>query len=330
VGSDFGDTDNDLESKIEIRDGEMGWQHVPSWLGFFFRLGENVASSHENGHRVAVVLVPPVRCFAAATAAAAAVVRVASSAEAVPTVDEHFDLLAQLAPSTAVVVKMGERIYSGTLAGVNEHGPHAGLTVAYSGMSHFIPKHLCQRVQAGSGGRKTLPRGSTRTNRTEADAITAIVGARVASGFLSVPTVDVVLIGNINLLTQELANISVRAASDLASGGVPLGNLLRSARFLPEGGISRSMLASDRLTEFQMPVSDTPHVAVFDGVRAFARYRHEFKHSSWIVIFDRCSPGLTEGADIANEEFATRTADANLTERLAVPDGTEIQVFAHR
>jgi hypothetical protein len=90
------------------------------------------------------------------------------------------------------------------------------------------------------------------------------------------------------------------------------------------------MLVSDRVAEFEMPVSDTPHVVVFDGGRAFARYRTRFRQSSWIVILDRCSPALIEGAEIANEEFATRAGNTDLLDALTVPPGTEVQAFERR
>jgi hypothetical protein len=90
------------------------------------------------------------------------------------------------------------------------------------------------------------------------------------------------------------------------------------------------MLVSDRVAEFEMPVSDTPHVAVFDGARAFARYRTEFMQSSWIAILDRCSPALMEGAEIANEEFATRAGEIDLIGKLTIPPGTEVQAFQRR
>ena len=102
----------DLASKIKISDGTAPWQPVPSWLAFFLGLGEKVALAHENGQRVAVVVVPPVRCFAAASAATAAVVAVACAAEAVPDVEKHFSVLARLPLGTALVVKMGAKIYA--------------------------------------------------------------------------------------------------------------------------------------------------------------------------------------------------------------------------
>ena len=128
----------DLVSKIKISDGKAPWQQVPSWLAFFLCLGENVASAHETGQRVAVVAVPPVRCFAAAAAAASAVIAVAREAEAVPDVEEHFSALARLPLGTALVVKMGEKIYSAKFAGVMDRGGEPVIHVEYKGMTHLI------------------------------------------------------------------------------------------------------------------------------------------------------------------------------------------------
>jgi hypothetical protein len=327
MGAAYSNQMDDLASRIEVSDGTATWRPVPSWLAFFFSLGTRAAIAQQSGRRVSVVVVPPVRCFAAAAAAASAVTAVARAAEALPGVEEHFNALTQLPLGTSVVVKMGERIYAAKFAGVVDQGKGSFIHVEYGGMTHYIPKQLCQRIQVGKGGRRTLPKVSLRPRQSDADVIAAIVGPTVSADFLSVPTVDVVLIGHVALLSEELTSLLVRPASLQANGYLALSGLLRSASFLPEGGISRSMLVSDRVAEFEMPVSDTPHVVVFDGARAFTRYRSEFTRSSWIVILDRCSPGLIEGADVANGEFARRTGDADFMDMMIAPSGTEVQVF---
>lgn len=330
VGSAHDGQVGDLVSGVEISDGMTPWQQVPYWLAYFLRIGEKVALVHESGERVAVVAAPPVRCFAAAAAASAAVVAVACEAQAVPGVEEHFSSLARLPLGTALVVKMGEKIYAAKFAGIMDRGGQPVIHIEYKGMTHLIPKQQCQRIQVGSGGKKTLPRRSPQTTKSDFRSIAAIVGDKVAAQFISIPTVDVVLIGNVTLLSQELTAVMVRAMSANGDHGVALARLLRAARFLPEGGISRSMLVSDRIAEFEMPVSDTPHVVVFDGARAFARYRAQFRHSSWVAILDRCSPSLFEGTEIANEEFATRVGEVDLFDKLTVPPGTEVQAFQRR
>lgn len=320
-----------LASKIMVSDGKAQWRMAPAWLAFFLGLGEAVALEHQREHRVAVIVVPPVRSFAAAAAATAAVIAVACRDGAVPNVDEHFRALAQLSIDTPVVVKIGQKIYSGKFAGIVRNKNEPLVQVEYNGMTHYIPKYLCQRIRVGSGGKKSLPKASQRSAGPEAAAVAAIVGQEAAVQFLGVPTVDVVLVGHVALLSQELTAVSARPVSQEGHGaGVTLAGLFRAARFLPEGGISRSMLLSDRVAEFEMPVSDTPHVAVFDGARAFTRYRTVFTRSSWVVILDRCSAGLMEGADVANTEFATRKGESDLMSKLTVPAGTETQAFERR
>jgi hypothetical protein len=77
-------------------------------------------------------------------------------------------------------------------------------------------------------------------------------------------------------------------------------------------------------------VRDSPHVAVFDGGRAFSRYRSRFRDSSWIAVLDRCSPSFGEGVNAANDEFAIRRGGAGYDGRFEVPIGTEAQSFARR
>ena len=172
-----------VQDQGQRRDGAMAARAV--LVGVLPASGEKVAVAHENGQRVAVIAVPPVRCFAAAAAAASAVVAVAREAEAVPDVEKHFSVLAQLPVGTALVVKMGAKIYAATFAGVIERGGEPVIHVEYKGMTHFIPKQQCQRVQVGSGGgKKTLPARSPRSIQTDFRSIAAIVGREVAAQFV--------------------------------------------------------------------------------------------------------------------------------------------------
>ena len=314
-----------VANELRISDGVTPWQDLPSWLLFFFLLGERAAQVHEAGFKTCVVTIPPIRSYAAAFAATGATVGTAVCAQAVPDTDVHFEDLASLDEGTQVVVKMGERIYAGKLNGVVSRDGRTGLEVVYDGMTHFVPKQLCQRVQIGEGGKRTLPKVLRRTRSAKTAVVDELLG-EFSAGFLSIPTVDTVVVGQASLLVQELESVRIKGRAE--EGGIAtLGALLRPRRFLPDGGISRSLLLSDRVAEFSMPVEDVPHVAVFDGPRAFARRRSEFADSSWVVVLDRCSASFREGVDVANEEFSTRSGTPSFFEDLGAPPGTEVQTF---
>lgn len=314
-----------VASELRISDGVTPWQALPPWLHFFFLLGERSAQVHEAGIKTCVVTIPPIRSYAAAFAATGATVGTAVCAQAVPDADVHFEDLASLDAGTQVVVKMGERIYAGSLEGVVNREGHTGLEVVADGMTYFVPKQLCQRIQIGEGGKRTLPKVLRRSRSAKTTVVDDLLG-EFSAGFLSIPTVDTVVVGQASLLEQELESVKIRASAE--DGGIAtLSALLRPRRFLPDGGISRSLLLSDRVAEFSMPVEDTPHVAVFDGPRAFARRRSEFADSSWVVVLDRCSASFHEGVDVANEEFSIRSGTAPFFEDLEAPPGTEVQVF---
>lgn len=318
-------TPSGVADEIQISDGVTPWQALPAWLYFFFLLGERSAQVHEAGFRTCVVTIPPVRSYAAAFAATGATVGTAVCAQAVPDADVHFEDLASLEGGTQVVVKMGERIYAGSLNGVISRDGHTGLEVVYDGMTHFVPKQLCQRIQIGEGGKRTLPKVLRRSRSTKTAVVDDLLG-EFSTDFLSIPTVDTVVVGQTSLLEQELESVKIRGA-DRERGAATLSALLRPRRFLPDGGISRSLLISDRVAEFSMPVEDVPHVAVFDGPRAFARRRSEFSGSSWVVVLDRCSASFREGVDVANEEFSIRGGVPSFFADLGAPPGTEVQAF---
>lgn len=322
-----------LAARMDVTDGSAPWQPPTPWMAFFLGLGEEIAAEHCAGKRVAAIAIPPARPFAAAFAATGAVVAVAQAVSPLPELDEHFLALSALPPQTRVVVVMGPKTYAGEFVGIVQRPEGTMVRVRYDGMTHYIPKEGCHKIQVGSGGKKTLPtvyRGRGRPNR-ETGVVRRLLGDGVARQFLAVPTVDVVLVGQLATLAEELSTVQVRPLPD---GGrtepIRLASLLRPTRLLADGGISRSMLISDRSTEFEPPVADVPHVAVFDGARAFSRYRSEFPDSSWIVILDRCSPRLREGVDVANGEYATRRANFSALAGLDVPAGTEIQAFERR
>lgn len=322
-----------LAARIHVYDGSAPWQLPTPWMAFFLALGEEIAAKHCLGNRVAAIAIPPARPFAAAFAATGAVMAVAQAVSPLPELDQHFLALSALPPETRVVVVMGPKTYAGEFIGVVERPEGTMVKVKYDGMTHYIPKEGCHKIQVGSGGKKTLPtmyRGHGRMNR-ERGVIRRLLGEAVAQQFLAVPTVDVVLVGQLATLEEELSTVKVRPLADGdRTEPIRLASLLRPTRLLADGGISRSMLISDRSTEFDPPVADVPHVAVFDGARAFSRYRSEFPDSSWIVILDRCSPRFREGVDVANVEYATRRANFNALAAFDVPAGTEIQAFERR
>ena len=314
-----------LVGRLQIADESTRWRDLPQWSRFFVHLGEHVARAQEAGVKTCAVVIPPVRSFAAVFVAAGAVVETARSAQAVPEIDEHFDYLASLEKETRVVVKMGDRIYAAGLRGVVRRDGITYLRVEYDGMTHYLPKQECQRVQVGEGGRRELPRAPRRSGPRISTVVEELLG-EYAGDFLSVPTVDTVLVGKASQLQQELECVRIRA-SDGSGATATLAALLRPRRFLPDGGISRSLLVSERVTEFSMPVEDVPHVAVLDGPRAFARRRAEFGESSWVAVLDRCSASFGEGLDVANEEFAVRCGPAPYFTELDVPPGTEVHAF---
>jgi len=314
-----------IAAGLELTDGAPSWRHCPAWLTFFFQLGQRVAAAHEEGTKTCAVVIPPVRSFAALFSATGAVVGVATTARAIPDIDTHFSSLASLKPGTPLVVKMGEKIYAARFSGATERSGASYIKIEYKGMIQFLPKQECHRAQVGSGGKRSLPKSVRPSRGGSIRVVEALLGDE-AGEFLSVPTVDAVLVGHVTLLTQELESVQIRPEGEPAAAA-PLGALLRPSRFLPDGGIPRSLLVSDRVSEFELPVADTPHVAVFDGARAFSRYRSQLGESSWIAILDRCSATFSEGVDVANQEFAVRRGTAAYLGGLEVPAGAELQAF---
>lgn len=309
---------------LELSDGSMRWQPLPPWLSSFFALGERVAMARAQDVRTCSVVIPPVRAFSAAFAATGAVVGVAT-AEPEIDVEAHFAELASLDGGTPLVVKMGDKIYAAKFVEICDESGTECVKIEYDGMTQYLPKALCHRAHLGTGGKRSLPKAPGRTARENSRAIEAILGS-AADEFLATPTVDVVLVGSISLLGHELTTMRVRSRKARPLS-IDLASVLRPSRLMTDGGISRSLLASDRASEFELPVADIPRVAVFDGSRAFARYRKSFEDSSWIAILDRCSPSYSEGVDIANQEFSVRRGAARFLDELSLPPGTEAQFF---
>ena len=315
----------DVVARLELTDGSAPWSELPDWLAFYFRMGQRVAAAHEGGAKTCVVVLPPVRSFAALFSATGAVVGVATTATAIPDVETHFASLTTLEVGTPLVVKMGEKIYAAKFGGVTERAGTSYIKIMYDGMTQYLPKRECHRAQVGAGGKRSLPKAVRSSSSGSARAVEILLGGD-ALEFLSMPTVDAVLVGHVSLLEQELASIRIRAQDEPAVSAA-LGALLRPSRFLPDGGIPRSLLLSDRVSEFAMTVEDTPHVVVFDGARAFSRYRSHFRKSSWIAVLDRCSATFREGVDVANQEFAIRRGTVAYLDGVGVPSGTEVQAF---
>lgn len=324
----------DIATLLDLADPATPWHQSPKWISFFFSLGWRAAVAHEDGKKTCAVVVPPIRSFAAAFCATGAVLGTAATADALPDVETHFARLASLSPGTPLVVKMGAKIYNAKFRGTHDgpEGPRLKVEYVHDKMTHYVPKLESLRVQVGTGGKRSLPNSAPRARHMGAKtAALEVLIDGAAAEFLSVPTVDAVLVGHVGVLGEELTRTFVRwHAKGRLPVPVTLASLLRPSSLLQAGAIPRSLLVSDRVNEFSMPVQDVPHVAVFDGSRAFARYRSRFPQSTWISVIDRCSAAFQEGIDVANQEFVTRKGLAPYFEDLEAPAGTEWQAFERR
>ena len=205
-----------IAAGLELTDGAPSWRHCPAWLTFFFQLGQRVAAAHEEGTKTCAVVIPPVRSFAALFSATGAVVGVATTARAIPDIDTHFSSLASLKPGTPLVVKMGEKIYAARFSGATERSGASYIKIEYKGMIQFLPKQECHRAQVGSGGKRSLPKSVRPSRGGSIRVVEALLGDE-AGEFLSVPTVDAVLVGHVTLLTQELESVQIRPEGEPAA-----------------------------------------------------------------------------------------------------------------
>lgn len=305
-----------------------GWSPLPDWARFMVGIGARVSSFDAARGRLVVALALPTRAFAAALAGVAAVV--SSFEHDPPGADRsaHFHYLASLAPGTPVTLQERNSIVQGRLLGAanDKYDGLPRVTIQLPKEIRHLAANTCGKVQVidDAGVLKTRQRRLVRAPRFLSSALPGLDATKLSA----ITRLDCVIIGAKNVLQYELTTELFAAGPAPQPHEGTLQGIVRAHQFGGQNDPYRSMIKSASADADDHALnSPQPPIVIFDGAPAFNNWRSHWHGSNWLVVLDRSSPSLPDGAAAINQAYATRICDSQALDGLQVPSAVDVVAY---
>ena len=310
---------------------DSGWAPLPDWAQFVIEVAARIASFDSGEARLVVVLALPTRAFAAAFAAAGAVV---ASFQRVPperNLTEHFEYLASLPGGTPVTLHERNSMVQGRLLGASEDSfdGRRRLKIQLPNEIRRLEARTCAKVQViqDPGALSTRRRKLVHAPRFLSFAAHGVE----TTTFCTTTRLDCVIIGPKNTLKYELAGEKFAAGPPERPYGGTLQEIARTREFARQNDPYRSVVLSATPDSTQHDSSTAaPPLVIFDGAVAFNNWRSRWRASNWLIVLDRSSSSAGDEAASVNAAYATRIRDSSLLSSVPVPRAVESVCYLER
>lgn len=336
-----------LPEGLHHRDGGV-WLKLPDWAAYFASVGSLASTSAGASRKVAVGLVVPTRAYCAAFTALGVLTSTLGEG---PTSDGslvHYQTIARLPIGTPLWLRRKNRKVYAEFDGLDESRggpPRLRIKVAPNekgGLTNILSPADSNLIEIRTGGATNLPGKQKGREIVRNDRFVGqfFDGKDIYSALLQ-SRLWCVLIGNADRLHGELASTELAIVPSEPGDSK---NLLREIRRVgsqvPKGCLQELLrpraiagVTSSYLCDVVSKAArdETPKVAIFDGARAFLRWRDNLRESNWIVVLDRTEPEFAAAADVLNQRYLRRLASGFVTAALdrlpPAPPSVELLVF---
>jgi hypothetical protein len=280
-------------------------QPIPQWAAFLASIGAQTAKSASVCRSVAAVALPT-RSYAAALVASGVTHFTAGIPVEGADLRAHFLRLCQAPLGTKVTYTDRNTRHRGVLDGID----------------HLYGDEFL-RVQITSGDRATylasiaqsknielfdwdgdLPRREAgRTVVRRHGFIDAILGDIDPTEFVAKSRLDAIILGRLSLLRQDIAEtpLAVRISDDKYATGF-FQDLIR-AKSLSSINAFRTDIYGDSGSLADAPDLERRVIVIFDGARAFLKFKEKYRANSWIVLLDRTGAAFQDAVEALNQEY---------------------------
>ncbi len=209
-------------------------KEMPLWAAFLMSVGKRLAENKSTTHRSTIVIVLPIRNFAAPLIAAGITLRRASESVETSDLQAHFDHLCDQPAGKKVIYTSGNIQYKGILESCEGAGEAKGLRIKISKRYETVIvvfKSKSGGVELAEWEGPLSERISARKMARRPGFLDAMLGAVDSRDFVTKSRLDAVLIGNAYLLTEEINNDLIWAESAGVFHEGKFSDLLRVKRY---------------------------------------------------------------------------------------------------
>jgi hypothetical protein len=305
------------------------WRPLSDWMRFFFDVGRYLVEVQAPGARLTVGVTVPTRAYAAVLAGAG-VVLARAELEYGPSrsAARHFEYLVSLPPNTSVIwhTPTGKK-KAGWLAGVREYQGRRVLMIQTSmkgGLKESCDVRDCLGVQPigvdvtlRPGNEKGKPLGPT------VPFLSSLVPKASLFRLLSESSADCLIHGIRRQLVAEadLGELAISIPAEARVRKGTIGSILRLRDPRRPTETFRAMVAGDPRD------IEGPAVLIYDGPRAYLKWRHRWPYEPSLLILDRSDPRARDGAETMNEEYVTKRISEWEPPPIDLPDGVEMTAY---
>jgi hypothetical protein len=294
--------------------------------------GARAATATPGQGRLVIALSIPARPFAAVLAAAAAVIASFSHNPSGADAAAHFEYLASLPEGTPIAHHRKNTVQQGRLLGVDLEWPDRIPRIKFRTSRRgdvLLPERLCTEIQVIDEPR-TLKVHKQKLVK-DPEFLGGALPAIDVTGLSAQTRLDCVVVGVQHSLEAELTAREFGAGSDGAVHEGSLQGIVRARDIAGTRDAYRSVVIPATSDDEDVPVTaSTPRLAIFDGARAFERWRFRWPHSNWLVLIDRGLPSADDGAAAVSQAYATRTAGSDVLDGVELPPEIEALSWLER
>jgi len=273
-------------------------------------------------------LTVPARGFAAVfAAAAAALTREEIDPMAPDDVQLHLATLRETPAGTPLKFHAGAKIYDGRWKGIRPMDGSEMLTFeTRQGVTRMLPLDAALSIRLT--GETASPRQLQARNVQTPPLLNAMIGAPTALTYTTTARADCLLVGTKTLLEEELTAEMFYATGGIGEpGGGVLQDLVRARDLAGARRYYRTIIVPSATRPAPDAREAEPHLVIFDGGRAYLRWRHLWPTARQLVIIDRSLSSAEDAASELSMAFIDRAKERSLPRRLKVPAGVEAICF---
>jgi hypothetical protein len=289
------------------------------------RAGDLLAGA--DGRRLTIGLTVPARGFSAAFAACAVVLcRDLVEPMAPDDVDLHLTTLRETPPGTPVKFHANDQIHDGRWRGIQEFDDAEMLCFETRKMVRRLPLRSALKIRLTG---ETEPAAQLQARRVRpAPLLREMLGPSAAVTYVTTARADCLVVGTKNLLEEELTGERFFAGgSEYDTAGGILQDLARARDLAGTRRYYRTVIVPSTTGPSAEISGLTPPVVIFDGGRAYLRWRHVWPEARQLVIIDRSVSSAEEAAGELSMAFIERERESNLLRKVEVPESVEAIIF---
>jgi hypothetical protein len=278
---------------------------IPRWAILLASVGVQVAQSALT-HRSVTAVALPTRSYAAAFVASGITHFNASFPVQGADLVTHFARLCQAPSGTKVTYTDRNTRHRGVLDGIQHLYDAEFVRVRIT--SGDCATYLASVAQAknielydwdGELPKKEAGRAIVRRH----GFLDAILGGIDPTEFVAKSRLDAIILGRLSLLRQEI--VDTRLAVMLPNGKFAPGTFQDLIRVKSLSSIHafRTEFYGDNSAVSDAPQLEPRVIVIFDGARAFLKFRQTYRANSWVVLLDRTGPAYQDAVEALNQEY---------------------------